>query len=205
MKDWIPLLQSLIWPVFIAAAAYRLRRPLRRFLDSVNTRVEQGDPFEYEGPGGIIRLPPSSPQHPSGPEPRPGAQPLLDTELVPAGSEAGSPDTAGSPASTDTDADEPGLQIYVAHTARRDKSLDRENFRYHRIHVFLEGDGRDLDRVTKVVYHLHPTFYDPVRTVTDRAASFELRTSAWGMFNLRAHVHVEGRGEPLRLQRYLNC
>ncbi|MCH6162587.1 pYEATS domain-containing protein [Streptomyces marispadix] len=199
MKDWIPLLQSLIWPVFIAAAAYRLRRPLRRFVESVNTRVEQGDPFEYEGPGGIIRLPPSSPQHPSGPEPRPGAQPLLNTELVPAGSETASADSADA-----ADSDEPGPQIYVAHTARRDKSLDRENYRYHRVHVFLEGDDRDLDRVTKVVYHLHPTFYDPVRTVTDRATNFELRTSAWGMFNLRARVHVEDREEPLTLQRYLN-
>ncbi|MFJ2271667.1 protein kinase [Streptomyces sp. NPDC087849] len=96
-------------------------------------------------------------------------------------------------------------RIHVAHVARRDRSLDRGNYRYHRIRVFLEGDDDgDLDRVTKVVYHLHPTFPEPDRVVTDRTTEFELRMSAWGEFTMTADVHVEGRQEPLRLERYLN-
>ncbi|MFD9498780.1 pYEATS domain-containing protein [Streptomyces sp. NPDC060035] len=70
--------------------------------------------------------------------------------------------------------------------------------------IFLEGNDRDLDRVTRVVYHLHPTFYQRDRTVTDRTANFELNTSAWGMFNLTADVHMTGQQKPLKLGRYLN-
>ncbi|MCX4736773.1 pYEATS domain-containing protein [Streptomyces sp. NBC_01363] len=96
-------------------------------------------------------------------------------------------------------------RIHVAHAARRDRSLDRGNYRYHRIRVFLEGDDDgDLDRVTKVVYHLHPTFPEPDRLVTDRTTEFELSMSAWGEFTLTADVHVEGRQAPLRLEQYLN-
>ena len=192
MKDWIPLLQSLIWPVFIAVIAYRFRAPIQRFLNTVNKRVEQGDGFEYEGPGGVVRLPPSSPRSPSGPEPQPGAQPLLEAAPVPA-------EPQSEPTSSET-----APQIYMAHTSRRDRSLDRGNYRYHRIRIFLEGDDGDLYRVTRVVYHLHPTFYDPDRTVTDRTTNFELNTSAWGMFNLTADVHLKGQRNPLRLGRYLN-
>ncbi|GGZ85679.1 hypothetical protein GCM10010344_61410 [Streptomyces bluensis] len=168
------------------------RTPLGRFLKTVNKRVEDGGPVEGEIAGLAVRLPEWSPQSPSGPEPQPGAQPLVDTELVPAESQPNSTRAAAAP------------QIYVAHTSRRDRSLDKGNYRYHRIRVFLEGDNRDLDRVTKVVYHLHPTFYEPERTVTGRAKNFELETSAWGMFNLTADVHLEDRQEPLRLGRYLN-
>ncbi|MFG2502259.1 protein kinase [Streptomyces sp. NPDC048441] len=96
-------------------------------------------------------------------------------------------------------------RIHVAHAARRETSLDSGNYRYHRIRVFLEGDDDgDLDRVTKVVYHLHPTFPEPDRVVTDRTTEFELKMSAWGEFALTADVHVEGRQTPLRLERYLN-
>ncbi|OKJ98781.1 hypothetical protein [Amycolatopsis sp. CB00013] len=103
MKDWIPLIQSLIWPV---------------------------------------------PRESASAEPR--------------------PDTTGV------------NTIHLAHTARREKQLDRDNYQYHGIHAFLVGDDdRDLDRVTKVVYHLHP-------------------------FNLTADVHLEGRATPLRLERYIN-
>ncbi|WP_406179173.1 protein kinase domain-containing protein [Streptomyces sp. NBC_01006] len=96
-------------------------------------------------------------------------------------------------------------RIHVAHVAQRDSSLDRGNYSYHRIRVFLEGDDDgDLDRLTKVVYHLHPTFPEPDRVVTDRATGFELTMSAWGEFTITADVHVQGQQEPFRLERYLN-
>lgn len=71
--------------------------------------------------------------------------------------------------------------------------------------IFLEADDdRDLDRVSKVIYHLHPTFYDPERTVTERKTNFELRTAGWGMFDLSAEVYLAGRQKPINLTRYLN-
>ncbi|WP_158885886.1 pYEATS domain-containing protein [Amycolatopsis anabasis] len=115
MRDWIPLFQSLVWPVLVAVLAFRFRGSLRGLADIVASRVAQGASFE-----------------------------------------------AGA--------------------------SDRGSYRYHSIHVFLVGDDdRELDR-----------------EVTDRATNFGLRTSAWGMFNLSADVHVAGRSRPLRLERYIN-
>jgi transcription initiation factor IIF auxiliary subunit len=37
-----------------------------------------------------------------------------------------------------------------------------------------------------VVYILHPTFRDPVRTITDRESRFRLDTSGWGTFTIHA-------------------
>ncbi|MGW0732455.1 CGNR zinc finger domain-containing protein [Streptomyces sp. NPDC002851] len=61
-------LTSLVWPTFIAALLFRFRAPLNRLIETVNSRVEQGDPLDLAG----IALGPSSPSTPSGPEPRPG-------------------------------------------------------------------------------------------------------------------------------------
>lgn len=191
MSEWIPLIQSLVWPVFIAGLVFRFRASLHQLVDTITSRVKQGASFEAGASG--VRLGPSSPQTPSGPEPEPGAQPLLDAS---SGSAKPQPDSTGANAA-DT--------IHLAHTARRDRQLDRGNYQYHSIQVFLVGDDdRDLDRVTKVVYHLHPTFYEPNRTVANRRTNFELMTAAWGMFNLTADVHVKGQEAPLRLERYIN-
>ncbi|AIG73278.1 pYEATS domain-containing protein [Amycolatopsis japonica] len=188
MKDWIPLIQSLIWPVLIVGLVIKFRSSLHRLADTITSRVSQGASFEAGASG--VRLGPASPQTPSGPEPEPGAQPVLNAASA---SAEPRPDTT----SVNT--------IHLAHTARREKQLDRGNYQYHGIHAFLVGDDdRDLDRVTKVVYHLHPTFYEPNRIVTDRKTDFALRTAGWGMFNLTADVHLEGRATPLRLERYIN-
>jgi hypothetical protein len=73
--------------------------------------------------------------------------------------------------------------IYMVHTARRDRALDKGDHEYYRLRVFLDADTPDrLDEVTAVIYRLHPTFRDPVRRVTDRRSDFEVRTAGWGEF-----------------------
>ncbi|GAA4529648.1 pYEATS domain-containing protein [Amycolatopsis samaneae] len=189
MKDWIPLFQSLVWPVFIAVLVFAFRSAIRKLLASVNARVAKGDHLEV-GPGGV-KLKAAEPGKPSGDAPEPGAQPALD-------------EAAASGPVPETEA-EPLSRFHLVHTAQRDRSLDRGDYRYFRIRVFLEGEeDSDLDHVEKVVYHLHPTFYNPVRTVTDRRTNFELMTAAWGMFPLRADVYLKGRPAPVSLERYLN-
>ncbi|MER8187762.1 pYEATS domain-containing protein [Kitasatospora sp. NPDC094015] len=189
MNDWVVLLQTVIWPIVVVTLAFTFRAGLRRLVEAINSRVERGDPFEAGASG--IRLGPSSPPIPTGAEPQPGAQPVLEgppplAELV------------GEPAGG-------GPRFHLVHTARRDSAVDRKGYRYFRLRIALEGDqDSDLDRVAKVVYHLHPTFRDPDRTVTDRSTGFELATAAWGTFNLTADVHLKGGAEPVRLERYLN-
>lgn len=186
MKDWIPLLQSLVWPLAVLVLAFRFRAPLARLAEAINSRVERGDSLDVGTSG--IKLGASSPQTPSGPEPQPGAQPALD-----------------EPKATVKPGEVSGSGVHLVHTAHRERSLDRNGYRYYRFQVHLEADDdRDLDRVTKVVYHLHPTFYEPERTVVDRATKFALETAGWGMFALTADVYFEGRHEPVKLERYIN-
>lgn len=52
MKDWIPFLQSLVWPTFIALGAIVFRGRLSAVLDAMRVRIERGDSFEA-GTSGI--------------------------------------------------------------------------------------------------------------------------------------------------------
>ncbi len=164
MKDWIPLLQTLAWPVFVAILLYLFRDRFNELVQAIRSRIESGDPFEAGTSG--IKLGSSSPRSPSGPEPRPGAQPLPDKPPSSVAAEA---------ATTHGVVDERPISgthqpsVYLVHTAKRDKSLDKGEFTYYSIRVFLEGeDDSDLDQVVKVIYHLHPTFYEPNRTEPSR-------------------------------------
>lgn len=64
--------------------------------------------------------------------------------------------------------------------------------------VWLQGDGNDLERVDHVVYHLHPTFPNPDRTVTDAASGFKLTASGWGTFTLGVEIHYRDGTSELR-------
>jgi hypothetical protein len=94
--------------------------------------------------------------------------------------------------------------IYLVHEARRDRSLDSGGLEFYRIRITLDADNpTKLDDVTSVTYRLHPTFRDPVRTVSDRKSNFELRTAGWGEFNMTAEISLKG-GNKLVVERYIN-
>src|SRR5579864_7608329 len=72
----------------------------------------------------------------------------------------------------------------------------RQGFEYQgddwwRWWVWIDGPDEALDRVDHVVYTLHPTFPNPVRTVGDRASGFRLKATGWGAFKIRAKVHFK--------------
>ncbi len=52
MKEWIPLLQSLVWPLFLTGLAIWLRASIKTVLIAIVDRICSGAPFEA-GPGGI--------------------------------------------------------------------------------------------------------------------------------------------------------
>jgi transcription initiation factor IIF auxiliary subunit len=54
--------------------------------------------------------------------------------------------------------------------------------------AFVDGDEQDLDRIQYVEYVLHPTFVNPIRTVSDRTTKFRMETAGWGTFVLRARA-----------------
>jgi hypothetical protein len=68
--------------------------------------------------------------------------------------------------------------------------------------VWLEGPAVDEGRVESVTYHLHPTFHNPVHSVTDKTSKFKLSGSGWGEFNIKAEVYLAD-GEKLTLNHWL--
>ena len=57
--------------------------------------------------------------------------------------------------------------------------------------LWIEGADADLDMIAFVTYTLHPTFPEPIRTVTDRASKFQLRCAGWGVFMIPIEVQLK--------------
>jgi transcription initiation factor IIF auxiliary subunit len=53
-----------------------------------------------------------------------------------------------------------------------------------------------------IIYILHPTFANPVRTITNRTNKFLLKTAGWGVFWIRAKV-IDKEGKETLLGHYL--
>lgn len=68
--------------------------------------------------------------------------------------------------------------------------------------VWIDAPARELGDVQRVIWHLHPTFPDPVREHTNRDEKFRLETAGWGTFRVRAEV-VTKSGETVKLQHEL--
>src|SRR5574341_1629806 len=58
VKDWIPLLQALVWPALIVGVLIWLRSAVSRVVQAIANRIERGDSFEA-GPSGV-KLGPST-------------------------------------------------------------------------------------------------------------------------------------------------
>ena len=68
--------------------------------------------------------------------------------------------------------------------------------------VWIDADPVELETIEKVLWHLHPTFPEPVRTHTNRAENFRLSSAGWGCFAIRADV-VLANGATRKLKHEL--
>ena len=178
MRDWIPLLQSLVWPVFVGLLLLIYRRQVGLVVSVLLDRIKGGDP---------IQIWPLS---------LGGAAHRKLTRVN------------ESPKPIDETADAlPSLYkqtVYLVHHVGGER-VDYDGHERRDIQVILDGDSQDiLGNVERVVYHLHPSFPNPDREVADRQYSFRLIVKAWGEFNLSADVYFKGFETPLTLSRYLN-
>lgn len=57
--------------------------------------------------------------------------------------------------------------------------------------IFVEGPPEELDRINHVIYFLHESFPNPVRTSSDRGTRFAVQARGWGEFTIRARVVFE--------------
>lgn len=51
--------------------------------------------------------------------------------------------------------------------------------------VFASGDEAELQHIKSIEYTLHPSFPDPVRTVSDRDHRFAVMSNGWGSFTMK--------------------
>lgn len=71
--------------------------------------------------------------------------------------------------------------------------------------IWIEAPDADLDKIDYVVYTLHSTFVNPVRTIRDRASKFILKTEGWGTFPIYAGVYLkDGTTISLEHELFLN-
>ncbi len=182
MKEWIPFLQELVWPLFLAVLVLLARGPLKRLLKAFEDRVAAGAEFEA-GTSGI----------------RVGAVPKL-AEM------ASSPLVSKTTNAHKSGVDLPPSDIYLVHTAHpASRNLYPDDHRQlFEVRIFVDADDPGiLDQVTEITYFLHETFKEPVMTIRNRRNSFELVVVVWGEFNVAAVVRFKD-GRELRLERYLN-
>lgn len=193
MKDWIPLLQSLIWPIFITILIFKYKNRFDEILESIKKRIDSGSAVDV-GPGGITIG--SAPQLPDNPEP----EEMIDDDET----QEITPELIEKEKIYEEELSENSIEkLQLIHTTRFLRVKNNRN--YYRIIVSLDPYNTEaLSKVDKVVYFLHKTFRNPVREVKDRASNFELKTAAWGEFTIRAEVYLKEQSEPIRLSRYLD-
>jgi transcription initiation factor IIF auxiliary subunit len=61
--------------------------------------------------------------------------------------------------------------------------------------VWLDAESSDLSEVERVTWKLHETFPQPVVEATNRTENFRLERIGWGMFVLRADIHLQNGGK----------
>lgn len=68
--------------------------------------------------------------------------------------------------------------------------------------VWLDGSADELNKISHVVYTLHPTFPTPVRSIDNRKENFRLDSAGWGEFEIYLDV-VYKDGKTLKRKHWL--
>jgi hypothetical protein len=178
------------------------RRELREVFSGIATRIASGDAIELTaGPSSVkigeskLRRPPTEIKR---------AEATLEKKEGLLRPDVPGDSAAGAALSLPLVADALLNTIYVVHRTGRPRT-DKDGVDRRALRVYLDADSEELlGRVERVIYHLHPSFADPDREVRDPDEGFELRTRAYGEFNLSADVYFKGQAHAVRLYRYLN-
>jgi hypothetical protein len=176
MKDWIPFLQTLVWPAFLGILIFSFRRWFQEVLAIIKRRIEEGSEFNV-GPTGFGMG--SAPKLPDEPD----AEDIIDD----GSRQVESPELIAQEQKLEEEArQEPAKGLELVHRTSFLKVKNNRN--YYRILVSLDSrDPSAIAKVDRVVYYLHRTFRNPVREVTDPSKNFALKTAAWGEFTNIAH------------------
>ena len=187
MKDWVPLIQELIWPIFIGILILWNKSWFKELLDTMKGRVKEGSEFNI-GPSGV-----SVGQAPILPDTvnkedviDDGYNPENEIDNIP---EEPEPESVGS-------------QLSLSHRTSFWKMINGRA--YYKIFITTHATTQEKkSQIEKVVYHLHPTFKNPTRVISTSENDFLLKTNGWGEFVTRAEVYLKCSTAPIKLNRYI--
>ena len=96
--------------------------------------------------------------------------------------------------------------IALLHTSFRYPNADRGGLKYYGIQVIVMAQDAVMKQIRSVTYHLDPAYPPENRTyvVTDRASRFKLKELANGTSIVRAVIDLEGRDQPIELNRFID-
>lgn len=77
-------------------------------------------------------------------------------------------------------------------TVQESEAIEARRWRWA---IWIDGRPEELDAVDHVVYALHSTFSDPIRTVSNRKTKFRLQSTGWGEFTVGVRVVGKDGGE----------
>lgn len=185
MKDWMPIIQELIWPLFIGLIILWNRTWFKELLDTINERVKEGSEFNI-GPSGV-----SVGQAPTLPD-QVSEEDVIDDGYQPQDE---------MPIST---VEENTLenQVSLFHTTSFWKM--KNGRAYYRIYITTHAINDEAkSKIEKVVYHLHPTFKNSTRVISTSENDFLLKTAGWGEFVTKAEIYITNSDSPIKLNRYI--
>lgn len=92
--------------------------------------------------------------------------------------------------------------IRLVHTSNQIREVKGKRIS-HVFKVYLAGSDERMEKIEKVVFHLHETFKKRDITITDRDEKFGLGLTVWGEFRITADVYKTD-GTKITLDRYLD-
>lgn len=64
----------------------------------------------------------------------------------------------------------------------------KEEYDYYDWEVFVDENEEVLETIDHIIYFLHETFPNPIRTITDKTNKFSLKSRGWGEFEIGIQV-----------------
>ncbi len=59
---------------------------------------------------------------------------------------------------------------------------------YYDWEVFVDENDSVVEKIDHIIYFLHKTFPNPIRTITDKEKKFLLKSKGWGEFEIGIQV-----------------
>jgi hypothetical protein len=185
VKDWIPVLQELIWPIFIGLLILWNKAWFKEILATIKKRVEDGSELNV-GPGGL-----SVGQAPVLPDE------VNEEDIIDDGYKSQGEVPLG-------EAEKPSVENQISLSHRTTFWKMKNGRAYYRILITTHAETEDAkSKIDKVVYHLHPTFKNSTRVISTPENNFLLKTNGWGEFLAKAEIHIKGSAAPIKMNRYI--